>query len=47
MPDKIKYLKRNICEEKEWVIKLFEGLPKFMRVSREGLALLDCQFLRV
>lgn len=30
-----------------WVIKLFEGLPKFMRVSREGLALLDCQFLRV
>ena len=31
----------------KWVIKLFEGLPKFMRVSREGLALLDCQFLRV
>ena len=29
------------------VIKLFEGLPKFMRVSREGLALLECQFLRV
>ena len=30
-----------------WVIKLFEGLPKFMRVSREGLTLLECQFLRV
>lgn len=30
-----------------WVIKLFDGLPKFMRVSREGLALLECQFLRV
>ena len=29
------------------VIKLFEGLPKFMRVSREGLTLLECQFLRV
>ena len=29
------------------VIKLFEGLPKFLRVSREGLALLECQFLRV
>ena len=33
--------------KKMWVIKLFEGLPKFMRVSREGLALLECQFLRV
>ena len=29
------------------VIKLFEGLPKFMRVSREGLTLLECQFMRV
>ena len=35
------------CLLKNWVIKLFEGLPKFMRVSREGLALLECQFLRV
>lgn len=31
----------------KWAIKLFEGLPKFLRVSREGLALLECQFLRV
>ena len=34
-------------ERTNWVIKLFEGLPKFMRVSREGLTLLECQFLRV
>lgn len=33
--------------KKGGVIKLFEGLPKFMRVSREGLTLLECQFLRV
>ena len=33
-----------ICN-KIWVIKLFEGLLKFMRVSREGLALLEYKFM--
>ena len=36
-----------VLREIMWVIKLFEGLPKFMRVSREGLTLLECQFFRV
>ena len=29
------------------VIKVREGLPKFMRVSREGLALFEWEFVRV
>ena len=31
---------------KKWVIKLFEGLPKFMRVSSEGLTFLEYKFMR-
>lgn len=30
-----------------WIIKLRKGLPKFMRVSREGLALFLVVFVRV
>lgn len=37
---------RYVCL-KYWVIKLLEALSKFMRVSREGLTLLECHFLRV
>jgi hypothetical protein len=29
------------------VTKVLEGLPKFLRVSREGLALLNANLLRV
>ena len=30
-----------------WVTKVLEGLPKILRVSHEGLALLNTNLLRV
>ena len=40
-------LRANMIEQGIRVIKLVEGLPKLLRGSLEGLALLDCLFLRV
>jgi len=30
-----------------WIIKLFEGLPKFLRVSREGFLAFQTELMRV
>ena len=38
---------RVVCPEIKWIIKLREGLPKFMRGFRDGLAKNFVDFMRV